>query len=212
MIGKSNASVMRVIALTPFALLISASPTFAADHFIAKLQPLNADKIGTSAKGTADFRIADGKLITTIELSGLPPSIMHLQHFHGFTDGKDAVCPTAAADTNKDGYIDLLETEPMAGTTMVPFDAHPAALEIANDSFPKADKDGVAHYSQSVSVAALETALKDKFKTGLELHKRVVFIHGIANTAALPDSVKSLPGAPAQVTIPIACGKIEATK
>jgi hypothetical protein len=212
MIGKSNASVMRFIALTPFALLISASPTLAADHFIAKLQPLNADKIGTSANGTADFKIADGKLITTIDLSGLPPDMMHLQHFHGFADGKDAVCPTAAADTNKDGYIDLLETEPMAGTTMVPFDAHPAALEIANDSFPKADKNGVAHYSDSESVAALETALKDKFKTGLELDKRVVFIHGIANTTALPDSVKSLPGAPAQVTIPIACGKIEAAK
>lgn len=212
MIGKSNALMRSFLALAPLALLISASPTLAADHFVAKLQPLNADKIGTSASGTADFRIVDGKLITTIDLNGLPPDLMHLQHFHGFVDGKDAVCPTSAADANKDGYVDLIETEPLAGTTMVPFHAHPASLEIANNSYPKAGKDGVAHYSQNESVAALETALKDKFKTGLELEKRVVFIHGIANTAALPDSVKSLPGVPAQVTIPIACGKIEAAK
>ena len=148
-----------------------------------------------------------------IDLAGLPPNMMHLQHFHGFPDGKAASCPTGAADTNGDGYIDLVETEPFAGTTMMPFHAHPVTLEIANDSYPVADKNGVSHYTDTVSVADLDAALKAKFKApSLALDKRVIFIHGVANSPALPASVKSLPGVPANVTIPIACGKIEAVK
>lgn len=213
MTGKRNASMAWLLALAPFAFSISATSATGADHFVAKLQPLNADKIATSVSGTAELKIEDGKLTTTIDLSGLPPSMMHLQHFHGFIDGKDAVCPTSDADTNKDGFIDLVETEPLAGTTMVPFHAHPASLEIANDTYPKADTEGAAHYSETVSVADLEAPLKEKLKaTGLELDKRVIFIHGIPDTAALPESVKSLPGVPAQITLPIACGKIEVAK
>ena len=85
---------------------------------------------------------------------------MHLQHYHGFIDGKDATCPTAASDANGDGYIDLVETEPTSGTTMLPFHAHPATLEIANDTYPVADKSGAAHYTHTDDVAALDKALK----------------------------------------------------
>jgi len=195
------------------ALALSAGAAVAAEHFVAKLQPLNGDKIGTSASGTAKLDIVDGTLSVSIDLEGLPPELMHLQHFHGFPDGKDATCPTAAADSNGDGYIDLLETEPVAGTTMVPFHAHPVSLEIPSDTYPVADKAGVAHYKKDENVADLEHALKEKFKAPvLALEKRVIFVHGVAPDAKLPDSVKSLPGVPAQVTIPIACGKIEVAK
>lgn len=71
-----------------------------------------------------------------------------MQHFHGFTDGRNATCAKAAADTSHDGIVDLLETEPTSGTTMVPF----------------------------------------------------------------PTSVASLGTIPAQVTLPIACGKIEVVR
>jgi hypothetical protein len=36
-----------------------------------------------------------------------------------------------------------------------------------------------------------------------------VFVHGVAPAAALAGSVASLGTIPAQVTLPIACGKIE---
>ena len=137
----------------------------------------------------------DGKLNVTIDLTGPSPNLMHLQHYHGFIDGKDATCPTAASDANGDGYIDLVETEPTSGTTMLPFHAHPATLEIANDTYPVADKSGAAHYTHTDDVAALDKALKEKLKaTGLELSKRVIVVHGVPSDARLPDSVKSLPG------------------
>ncbi|HEX2841071.1 hypothetical protein [Hyphomicrobium sp.] len=201
------------IALGALLVSLLSVPATADERFIAKLHPLNADKIGTSANGTATLEIADGTLSVVIDLAGLPTGLMHLQHFHGFPDGKDAVCPGATADTNGDGYIDLIETEPLAGTTMVPFHAHPATLEIPSDSYPQADKDGKAHYQKGELVADLEKALKDKFKAPvLALDKRVIFVHGVKSTPPLPSTVKSLPGVPAEVTLPIACGEIEPVK
>ncbi len=210
---KSIPTAFCASALVAFLAGLPATPGEAAERYIAKLAPLNAEKIGTSASGTAELQVADGKLTVSIDVKGLTPGLMHLQHFHGFADGKDAVCPTAKEDTNGDGYIDLIETEPVAGTTMLPFHAHPATLEIPNDTYPIADKNGAAQYRHSDSVAELEKALKDKFKApALDLAKRVIFVHGVASDAKFPESVKSLPGVPAQVTIPVACGKIEAAK
>ena len=120
----------RVVAAASFAGWTSAE---AAERYVAQLTPLNADKLGSSASGTATFEIENGKLKTTIELKGLPPNIAHLQHFHGFAD-KDATCATSKDDVNGDGYIDLLETEPVSGVTMLPFHSHPATLEISSDN------------------------------------------------------------------------------
>lgn len=213
MIPKSRQFGFRAIALSALLTCVLATAGEAAERYVAKLAPLNAEKIGTSASGTADLQVADGKLTVSIDLAGLTPGLMHLQHFHGFPDGKDATCPTAKEDTNGDGYVDLIETEPVAGTTMLPFHEHPVTLEIPNDTYPVADDKGATSYRHSDSVAELEKALKEKFKaSSLDLAKRVIFVHGVAGDAKLPDSVKSLPGVPAQVTIPVACGKIEAVQ
>jgi hypothetical protein len=207
--SKSNPAVSCALAFAA-ALMSSSLPSEAAERYSANLVPLNAEKIGTSASGTANLEVADGKLAVSIDLEGLTPGLMHLQHFHGFADGKDAVCPTVKEDTNGDGYVDLIETEPVAGTTMLPFHAHPATLEIPNDTYPVADNKGVASYQHTDQIDALEKALKDKFKAPvLDLAKRVIFVHGVAGDAKLPESVKSLPGVPAQITLPVACGKIE---
>jgi hypothetical protein len=45
-------------------------------------------------------------------------NMMHLQHFHASPRGGDRPAPTRSADENGEGVIDLIETEPMAGTTM----------------------------------------------------------------------------------------------
>lgn len=209
----TTAPTVSLAAMMPLLLSMPVASCLAGERFIAKLQPLNSARIGTAATGTATLDIANGKLSVSIDMAGLAPGIMHLQHFHGFPDGREAACPTEDADTNGDGYVDLLETEPIAGTTMVPFHGHPATLEIPSDSYPVADQQGNASYKKIESVADLKNALKNKFKVPvLALEKRVIFVHGIASSTVLPDSVKSLPGVPAQATLPIACGKIEILK
>ncbi|MGH9444516.1 MAG: hypothetical protein ACRD3O_02100 [Terriglobia bacterium] len=185
----------------------------ASKTYSAKLVPLNASVAGSKARGEARFTISGNTLTIRLNAQGLPPGMMHMVHWHGFLSGKAATCPGVAADTNHDGIIDLKETEPAAGVTLVPLNGDPAALKIASNTYPIASKTGRISYKQSVSLAALNREMAMKFSgTSLDLDKRVVFVHGVPASTTLPASVASLPGVPAQVTLPIACGKIVRTK
>ena len=48
-------------------------------------------------------------------------------------------CPAVRNDTNGDGIIDLIETEPVAGTTMVPFHDDPDSMKMVKDTYPAGD-------------------------------------------------------------------------
>ncbi|MCC6315749.1 MAG: CHRD domain-containing protein [Thermomicrobiales bacterium] len=179
----------------------------------ATLSPLNASVTGSEASGEATFTINGDDLTIHIEMKGVPPDMAHLQHFHGFAEGdKASACPTAADDKNGDGIIDLVETEPVAGTTMVPFNDNPLGTDLlALDTFPKADANGTYTYETTVSLKALEKAFAERFPgQQLDLDRRVIFVHSIPDSIELPSTVQSLGDFPASLTLPIACGKIEA--
>lgn len=175
----------------------------------AELHALNSGTTGSKAKGEAIFAIDGDQLTITIDAQGLPPNMMHLQHFHGFKDGQAAACPDAAADKNNDGVVDLIETAPYAGTTMVPFHDNPVSMKIPSETYPKADAKGSYHYQKTVSLKALQAAFAKTFGSDdLALDDRVVFIHGVPPDTVLPKSAASLGTIPAQITLPIACGVI----
>jgi hypothetical protein len=163
-----------------------------------------------SRSGEARLTVSGDRLTITIRAEGVPPDLVHWQHFHGFTDNRAATCPTAKADANGDGIIDLIETEPLAGTTMVPFTDNPAGMDVAHGTYPKASAAGTYTYRQTVPLDELTSAFAETFKgQALDLDRRVIFIHGVVATSALPTSVASLGPIPADVTLPIACGKIQ---
>lgn len=206
----TNYRKVSLVGISLLALSGFIGTSAAQERYVAELRPLNAEALGRSAGGTATLHVEDGRLTITVAADGLAPETMHLQHYHGFPEGKDASCPTPQADTNGDGFIDLIETEATAGTTMVPFHDDPASLDIASETYPVATEEGAVRYSQTVAVDELERALEDKFGVSeLALERRVVFLHGTAPDADLPESVRSLPGVPAQATLPVACGAIE---
>jgi hypothetical protein len=185
----------------------------AETRYTARLQPLNTSVTGSKASGEVTFDITGDRLTITTDASGLPPGMAHWQHFHGFKDGRDAACPTNAADANGDGIVDLLETEPVAGTTMVPFNADPVAMDIPHDSYPASTATGTLSYEKEISLGALQSAFGKSFDgQELNLDTRVVFLHGVPSETALAASVASLGPIPAQVTIPIACGEIRLVK
>lgn len=206
----------RLFALGGFALIASvASAAEQSDAvYVAHLEPLNSSVTGSDAKGEAKFTIKGDQLTIVVDVEGTPGGMMHLQHFHGFADGKKtATCPTAGADANKDGVIDLIETEPGSGTTMVPFHDDPVSLEIPRDTYPVASPSGAYHYEKTVPLKTLQEAFGKAFGgQELALDSRVVFVHGVPADAKLPKTAASLGTIPAQVTLPIACGKIEAVK
>jgi hypothetical protein len=158
--------------------------------------------------GTATLRIKGDSLTINVKMHDLPPGMAHLQHYHGFVDGRDAECATMNDDTNNDGIVDLIETHAVSGVTLVPFHDDPAGLKIKTHTYPTADGEGNLSYEKSISLAALERAMARKHDIGeLAFEKRVIYVHGIDPNDSLPETVRSLPGVPAHITLPIACGK-----
>jgi hypothetical protein len=206
-----RAFVTLLAAISAIALTYGAAQSAEAETYSARLTPLNSSVAKTETKGQAKFSIEGDKLTITINVEDAPADIPHLQHFHGFKTGdKDAMCPTAEADANEDGVIDLIETEPMAGTTMVPFHDDPVSMKIPSETYPKASKEGTYQYEKTVSLSALKEAFAEAFNgQDLDLDRRVVFVHGVPPENELPSTAASLGDIPAQVTLPIACGQIE---
>lgn len=180
--------------------------------YTAEIEELNANLTDEEISGQASFIVADGQLHITIVASGLLPSMMHLQHIHGFKSGSnESACPDPGADSNGDGIVDLIETHEASGVTLVPFNGDPVALKIKSSSYPIANEKGLLTYQISVSLDVLESATQNSYDIDeLSLEDRVLYIHGVPEDTSLPESVQSLPGVPAQVTVPLACGEIEA--
>ena len=176
--------------------------------YVAQLHPMNAKVTGHRTTGEARFTRNGDSLTISVKVKDAAPGITHWQHFHGFKDNREASCATQAADKNRDGIVDLIETGPASGTTMVPFIDDPVSMNVAEGTYPKSSADGTYEYRRTVSLNALSAAFSKAFDgSKLDLDRRVVLIHGTPNT--LPASVASLGPIPAQVTLPIACGTIE---
>lgn len=196
------------LALAPAGAGIAAAPSHAV--YVAHLQPMNTQAAHASTSGEARFTVAGDKLTIDIRVHGAPPDTIHWQHFHGFKDGQPATCASMAQDANHDGIVDLIETGRTSGTTMVPFISDPASMDVAHGTYPTADANGDYHYHETVSLKALDAAFAKQFPgQKLDLTKRVVYIHGVPDSTKLPSTVASLGPIPAQVTLPIACGRIE---
>lgn len=187
------------------------SPESASGAYIAEIKELNPQLTEEEVSGQAILVVSDGELQITLVVKGLPPDMMHLQHLHGFIEGGKASFPPAEADTNKDGIIDLLETNKYTGKTLIPFNADPVELQIKSDTYPNANRDGLLTYQMSIPLDELKAAIKEEYDIDeLSLEDRVIYIHGIPEENSLPESVASLPGVPAYITVPIACGVIKA--
>ena len=131
--------------------------------YVAHLHSTNTKLTGLQTMGEARFTIKGDSLTISVKVKGAPPNISHWQHFHGFKDNHDATCPTQAADANGDGIIDLIETEPTSGTTMVPFNEDPAGMDVAHGTYPRASAGGTYEYGEVVSLEALDAAFGKAF-------------------------------------------------
>lgn len=206
--ANALAGVAIAAAVLLLPVVVSSAPRIR--HFQADLMPLNVS-VGGGASGTATLTREADSLTIDVNVKGLSPG-MHMIHIHGFTTGdKAASCATPIQDKNGDGIIDLEETTPVSGTTLIPFNDQPVTLKIASDTYPKANVSGELIYGNTMSAAHLVASLKQQFGIGsAQLDRRVIYVHGVPDSSHLPTTVKSLPGVPANLTLPIACGVIQA--
>jgi hypothetical protein len=75
------------------------TPTQPTSHYTAKLRALNRSGVS----GTVDLQLTGNMLAITVNVTGLEPNQIHLQHIHGSHDVV-STCPTAA-DANASSII-----------------------------------------------------------------------------------------------------------
>jgi hypothetical protein len=184
----------------------------------ANLHPLNpgvqehSDVRGV-AHGKAYFSVRHGQFTATVNAEGVRQGMIHPQHIHSAAN-----CPPASADVNHDGFVDVIEGVPFYGPILIPLDDNLSSQ--ASGTCPTASGvRGLLRYMSSTSLSALLADLNAPdpdptdavIKLGgapLGLEARHVVVHGVDASTALPSSVASLPGVPAYLTLPIACGEI----
>jgi hypothetical protein len=218
---RKNVLAAGIPAAALLLLLFLALPLFAqkaapapapAQSYSATLNPMNQNIPGNAAKGTVQIKTAGDEMDITLTGEGLTPDMMILAHIHGKPDGSKASCATQAADTNKDGFVDVIESEAVTGPPVIPLDGNPAKVDLKTKSYPKADKQGMIQYTKKVKLSELMKNLNKKEKmTTLNLENMVINLHGVSKNTKLPGTVKSEMKLPAWQTIPIACGEIKKT-
>lgn len=109
------------------AILAAATATTAGaatTYYEAVLNDLN----GFGASGRVDLRLDDvaNRLDVRVRAQGLDPDVPHVQHIHGVI-GSDSISPPPSADTDGDGFIELLEGAAFYG---------PIILSLTDDTVP----------------------------------------------------------------------------
>ncbi|MEO3413698.1 CHRD domain-containing protein [Roseovarius sp. CAU 1744] len=151
-----------------------------------------SDLNGFGASGKVNLRLDDvaNTLSVRVRASGLDPDVPHVQHIHGVknADGSNgnSVTPTAAQDSDGDGFIELLEGAATYG---------PIILSLTDDTvpglggFPTAPNGRI---DSSYTYDLLTTpAYSGSFDINdlLDLADREIVIHGAFTNFQLEDNI-----------------------
>jgi len=169
----------------------------------AEVQSLN----NSGVSGTVDLALVGNQLSAHIVIAGLEPNQLHIQHIHGVVGpagNGDSATPSLAADTDGDGFIEVLEGVPFYGAILV-------NLVDGAGNFP-ATTDGTLHFGQTYDLANPAT-FNAGFDAGdvLPLDLREFVIHGLtvdgSAGAGTPNEVDGTPGY--KVALPVGAGEFE---
>ncbi|XAS66969.1 hypothetical protein V3C33_16080 [Micrococcaceae bacterium Sec5.7] len=203
--SRSRFLIAPALALGAVALLGSPAMAAADGTYQANLGAIN----GSNGTGTIMVKVSGDQATVTETVSGLAATFSgkpfpHVQHIHV---GAQGVCPTTAADKDKDGVISTTEGAPSYGgigtTLSTSGDVSPAAgLNLA-----------VAGMGASYTYERTFT-LNAKTAESLKAGKAVVVVHGLdpATLSAAAQKAKSdlVPSLPLAATSPALCGTLVA--
>lgn len=186
----------------------------AVAQYYSSLKPLNT-KVG-SYSGKLSINIMDNQFWARMVFQGPRTGSMSSQYIH-FGNR----CPSIKDDINGDGYLDFIEAHAIIGEILIPLDTVLETQLKGMNLFPKLRRDNSYYYSEATNFSRMMDDLRgedifpeDKMgklqDSHLSLDARVVLVYGINEDRPLPNSVGSYDGYPAQSSLPIACGVINA--
>jgi len=185
--------------------------------FTATLAPINpgVGESGGSVTGTAVIVVDGERIGAYVNANGLDPNVPHAVDLH-----TGNTCPTASADTNGDGFVDIQEADAVNGGSLVNIGADLNSLATAMNFIPSADGTGNLAIITSGTLSSLNSDLHRTAPnpaTGevtlpsgrnLNLGDYTVEIHGINSSVQLPNTVATVSGFTANQTLPVACGSL----
>lgn len=188
----------------------TTNPLTEPGHFKAELESLN-NHIAGDVSGDVMVKVRGDSIQVEVKVNGAPSQVMHAQAIHS----SDA-CPTLSSDVNKDGIIDGVEAQKSYGPMLIPLD-NDLKTQLDGTAYPVADFSGNYFYRQNVVIndllkdlTAVDNDPKDYVtklgKSNLSFSGRQVVIYGVAEDAALPETVSAANGNSKQASLPIACG------
>ena len=193
------------------ALVLPAAGQAATSQFRATLEELN----GSSVSGTVDFFVDDvaRQLRVVANIEGLEPNALHVNHIHGrFEDDgspRNSVTPTMAADTDGDGFVEVLEGLPGYGDILLSLEPDPTPE--SNHVFPFATAEGTVDYEliydldDSGPIFSTVTGTDYDPEDLFPLELREYVIHGLT----VPGGVNpDLPNGGYLATLPVAAAEI----
>lgn len=201
----ASASLLAVVGTAAALSPVSAAPGNAPKIYKAKVAELNS----SGARSNATIQVRGNQLTVIIDGEGFAPNLVHAQHIHGAVQAANE-CPDADADTNGDGFVDVLEGVPyyggIAASLTVLGDTSPAAaLNVA--LHPKADAEGEIHYRRTFTVdPAMAAAITDFHivQHGIDIDGSGAY-DGAKESELFPVGA----GVPFEITVPATCGQIE---
>jgi hypothetical protein len=205
---KSLRLLAPVAALGVIGLLPGvASAQTSGASYQAQLDALN----GSGASGTVTLQLTGDQATITEKVSGLAASFMnapypHVQHIHGGGMGQ---CPTAAADKNGDGVVNVKEGAPSYGGIQTTLSTSGDTSPTAGTELKIAPSGGSFTYNRTIT---LDAATLASVKGGTA----VVVVHGLdpasLSAQAQGEMSEIVPSLPLAATSPAVCGVLQASQ
>lgn len=180
-----------------------------------QLIPLNSSVSGY-ALVSGKIKIENDQFSVHLNAKATPENSIHVAAIYNAES-----CPNESHDTNNDGFIDPVESVSAIGEALIPLDGDLNSQSAGSGIYPYADTMGAYTYEQTGIFSSMLLDLKNqvldpndqvtKLNVGenLKLEGKVLVIHGVKDETYIPGSIRSLGHLSEQVTLPIACGKIE---
>lgn len=203
--------IMSLLAVSAMGVALFAAPASAAHEgsvYNADLGELN----DSGASGSATVTVSDDGETMTVQVttSGTAPFV-HAQHIHGIVDGENveaSACPTASADANGDGVVDVAEGLPSYGGIQV-------SLTTEGDTSPDSGLAVERYPSGEISYTRSGIEIPDNLKPNLgKLH---IVVHGVDEngdgelTMDQEERSSLTDDLPREATLPALCGTLSAS-